>query len=121
MVDPGRIKQKKALSLLVKTHFLNLVMIFVPLVICHGQHLLRYQVDGIASREGELNFSDSLSREVYIQEFLYLLQLEGHPTALLSSKTFIGDTLDIRFEAGQSFKWLFLRRSEEHTSELQSR
>src|SRR5690606_13695167 len=86
------------------------LMIFVPLVVSYGQHLLRYQVDGIASREGELYFSDSLSREVFIQEFLYALQLEGHPTAFLSSKTFSGDTLDIRLEAGQPFKGLYLHK-----------
>jgi outer membrane protein assembly factor BamA len=110
MSDLGRIEHKKALSLIAKTFFLTLVIVFGPLVACKGQHLLRYQVDDIASLEGELYFSDSLSREVYIQDLLYSLQLEGHPTAFLSSKTFSGDTLDIRLKAGQAFKWLFLRK-----------
>lgn len=96
--------------MIAKTFFLTLVIVFGLLVVCHGQHLLRYQLDDIASLEGEIYFSDSLSREVYIQDLLYSLQLEGHPTAFLRSKTFNGDTLDIRLTAGQPLKWLFLRK-----------
>jgi outer membrane protein assembly factor BamA len=110
MNDTGRMKHKKVLSLLIKTPFLSLVLIFIPVVICQGQQLLRYQVDDIPSLEGALSFSDSLAREDYIQEFLYSLRLEGHPTAIVSGKTFSGDTLDVRLDAGKPFSWLFLRK-----------
>ena len=110
MNNTGRNKHKKARLLFIKTHFLRLVLIFAPAVLCHGQHLLRYQVDGVASLQGVRHFSDSLAREIYIEELLHSLQLEGHPGAFLSSKTFYGDTLHIRMEAGRPFKWLFLRK-----------
>ena len=109
MIGPERIAQKVR-SFFLKVLFLGLVLIVVPLMVCQGQMLLRYQVEDIASQKRELYFSDSLSRENYVQTFLYSLQLEGHPAAYVLSKTFGGDTLTVRLEAGKLFQWLRLSK-----------
>src|SRR5690554_4937721 len=110
MIDLGRIIHKHAQSSIAKTCFLGLVLFILPLMVCQGQMLLKYQVEDLLSQKGELSFPDSVARENYLQDLLLSVQLEGYPTAYILSKTFIGDTLDVRMEAGQLFNWLLLRK-----------
>src|SRR5690554_4292036 len=110
MIDSGRINRKVA-HLVVRTlRFLVLSLAATPWMDCHGQVLLKYQVEDIVSQQGELYFPDSVSRASYIENFLHALRLNGYPSAFIRRKTFVGDTLDVRMEAGQLFSWVLLRQ-----------
>src|SRR5690606_8018146 len=67
-------------------------------------------VEGIEQPTIIKEFPDSLSREQFVQELLYALQLKGHPFAFAHSRTFFFDTLTYKIVAGKDFKWVFLSK-----------
>lgn len=110
MIYLRRLSQRVAHLFLLTFQYLVLSTVTVPWIECEGQVLLKYQVEDIVSQKGELYFPDSLTRNSYLEAFLHSLHLEGYPAAHIRSKTFVGDTLDVRLEAGQLFSWMHLRQ-----------
>lgn len=110
MIYLRRLSQKVAHLFLLTFQYLVLSTVTMPWIECEGQVLLKYQVEDIVSQKGELYFPDSLTRNSYLEAFLHSLHLEGYPAAHIRSKTFVGDTLDVRLEAGQLFSWMHLRQ-----------
>jgi len=110
MIYLRRLSQRVAHLFLLTFQYLVLSTVTVPWIECEGQVLLKYQVEDIVSQKGELYFPDSLTRNSYLEAFLHSLHLEGYPAAHIRSKTFVGDTLDVRLEAGQLFGWMHLRQ-----------
>lgn len=110
MIYLRRLSQRVAHLFLLTFQYLVLSTVTVPWIECEGQVLLKYQVEDIVSQKGELYFPDFLTRNSYLEAFLHSLHLEGYPAAHIRSKTFVGDTLDVRLEAGQLFSWMHLRQ-----------
>ena len=110
MIYLRRLSQRVAHLFLLTFQYLVLSTVTVPWIECEGQVLLKYQVEDIVSQKGELYFPDSLTRNSYLEAFLHSLHLEGYPAAHIRSKTFVGDTLDVRLEAGQLSSWMHLRQ-----------
>src|SRR5690554_4366787 len=100
-----------------KRHWLFLKISSIGLLVSLGnylsgnaQSLLLHEGGGIPPEIEKQYFSDSLSRESFLQELLTSLQLKGYPMAFVQSKTFYGDTLEVKLEAGDAFTWVSLRK-----------
>lgn len=110
MADLLRIVHEHALGRTFIIYFLGLGLWVMPVMLCQAQIQLRYEVEDLPSRKGTLDFPDSMAREDFIQELLLSLRLEGYPAAGVFSKTFSGDTLAVRLQAGHPMSWLMLRQ-----------
>jgi len=99
----------KHLLLYFKVPALGLILFLANVLPGWTQSLLLYDT-GIGSGIEKEQFPDSLSREIFLQEILISLQLEGYPTAFVQSKTFSGDTLAVKFASGPPFEWIRLTK-----------
>lgn len=75
-----------------------------------AQSFLGYEITGMEKKAGTAGFPDSISRERFVQGLLGKLQMEGYPTAMVTSKTFIGDSLKIRIKPGKLYQWVSLKK-----------
>lgn len=75
-----------------------------------AQSLLEYEIVDIKNKSGTADFPDSISREEFVQDLLGKLYMEGYSSAMVTSKTFFGDSLKIQIDAGMLYQWISLRK-----------
>jgi outer membrane protein assembly factor BamA len=109
MVDSTRIEPKNSLVLW-KSCWIGCVAFIAIWGNAEAQSILKYEVEGMEQQSIVKEFSDSLSREQFVQELIHDIQLKGHPFAVAHSRTFFGDTLNYKIIAGKDFKWVFLSK-----------
>src|SRR5690606_38982306 len=95
-VEEGNI-EKAYFSRYIKQCFFGLSLIFLACQGVQAQLVISYKINGT---RGADSFRDSLSREVFLNQLIDSLQLEGFQTAFIHSKTFYGDTLEAKVEVG---------------------
>lgn len=105
-----RARGNSVLVQLSKVSVLGMLFFFISFHFCEGQFLLRYEVEGSKAVAADANFPDSLSRALFLEDFLLALQQEGYPTAIISRKTFERKSLDVRVQPGELFTWVLLSK-----------
>lgn len=106
----GRKKNSSFFFLLCRNCALTMVFFLTGLPPSWAQYFLRYEVAEADEQQGTDEFTDSLSREFLIQEFLYSLRLQGYPTASVQSETYADDTLSVVITKGERLRWIVLKR-----------
>lgn len=75
-----------------------------------AQSFLRYEIVDFKNKSGTADFPDSTRREVFVQDLLGKLHMEGYPSAMVRSKTFFGDSLSIQIDSGLLYQWITLNK-----------